>query len=69
MSNKSERSADNMRIRPIHILLAVPVWMAISIAVPLRNTVAIIILSTLLICYFLLRILVSLERLRFEMRE
>jgi hypothetical protein len=58
-----------MRIKPVHILLAVPVWMAISIAVPLGTTVSLIILATLLICYFLLRILVSLERLRFDMRE
>jgi len=69
MSIKSKKIAGNMRIKPVHILLAVPVWMAISIAVPLGTTVSLIILATLLICYFLLRILVSLERLRFDMRE
>ncbi len=69
MSGDSEEPAGNMKIKPVHILLAVPVWMAISIAVPLGTTVTLIILSTLLICYFLLRILVSLERFRFDMRE
>jgi len=31
MSIKSKKIAGNMRIKPVHILLAVPVWMAISI--------------------------------------
>jgi len=67
MPTSSKILGDRQLIKPLYVLLAILLWVVLSVAVPLGTTTSLIGLSTLIITYFLVRILSSLEALRASM--
>ncbi|WP_123621045.1 hypothetical protein [Halorubrum sp. CSM-61] len=55
---------DGPHLKPVHLALLVPAWVAIAVIVPLGTTVSLIGLSTLILSYFLLRIVYAIEHVR-----
>jgi len=67
MPTSSKRLGDRQLVKPLYVLLAILLWVVLSVVVPLGTTTSLIGLSTLIITYFLVRILSSLEALRASM--
>ena len=69
MPTSSKRLGDRQLVKPLYVLLATLLWVVLSVAVPLGTTTSLIGLSTLIIVYFLARILSSIEALRASVED